>query len=94
MNEQHNFLVLTYIDQAAQTIYDRWVADPVASALLPDGADEFTETFHDDLATMTAGAPPKLFPILPDDTRTLIYNLVAARLYQLMMEPAITNDED
>lgn len=84
---------LRYINSSAQSIYDAWIARP-DSDNIPDDPDDFQECFQDGLEAASAGAPLTLFPILTDDTMTLIWNLIAARIYQLMMNPTITNDED
>jgi len=86
---------LGYIEDQAQFIYDRWVASGASGTDgIPDDADAFQETFVDALESAAAGPPPDIFPTLDEETMTLIYNLIAARIYQLMMNPTITNDED
>jgi len=84
---------LRYIEDQAQFIFDRW-HEQNTEGDIPDSADDFQECFVDALESAAAGAPPDIFPTLDEDEMTLIYNLIAARIYQLMMNPTITNDED
>lgn len=88
--DEGGLLALAYIDDAARQILNESAQHEDFPDFDADDYDAFQETFQDGLEPAAAGAPITIFPNLTDELISLIYDLISARIYQLLFATGLT----